>query len=104
MGFKKKEFVKLAEKKPGRWHSHIGMAKTVAFQKKEKVVMLLLFAADLDQEIEKMGPKDYIEVNAKWRNIGEEVKWGKDKKRFVNDVDIKKPKLKKNGKIKKSKI
>ena len=57
-------------KKDIPWRSHIGMSELVAFQPKDKKLMLKLFEADLDYEIEKAKKSHWIEVKAKWRNTG----------------------------------
>lgn len=56
-------------KKP-RWRSHIGLSQRAAFRPHEKKLMLKLFAADLDYEIEKAKKSHWIRVKAYWKNTG----------------------------------
>ena len=52
------------------WRSHIGMSKCAIFGPHEKELMMKLFEADLDWEIEHAKKSHQIQVMAKWRNLG----------------------------------
>lgn len=53
-----------------RWKWHIGLSESVQFRPHEKKLMLRLFKADLEHEIEKAKKTNWIEVQARWRNLG----------------------------------
>lgn len=56
-------------KKP--WITHFAMSKSYSFQPCDRDLTIKLFIIDLDQELKKAKKTDNIEIDCRWRNVGD---------------------------------
>lgn len=54
-----------------KWISHFALSKKYCFCPRDRDLTIKIFTADLDQEIRQARKKDYIEIDCRWRNIGD---------------------------------
>ena len=52
------------------WHKNLGFCEKVCFRPHERSLILKMFRLSLDAEIKKSKKTNWIEVEAKWRNVG----------------------------------